>query len=120
MKTKKDSVTPKVTSDTTKPNGRASAIAKNIGAMYFHWTLDPIIELAYGVSKDFVLRPQAYQHIDIPEKLVDLRSWCGTDPKFPNADQRKEMNFVLFGRSDAWKPDSSPLPPFQQSRKQLL
>lgn len=90
-----------------------------IGNMYSQWTLDCVVELAYGVSNDFVNRPHLYQNRDIPDQIVDLRMSYGTGRYFPNMQQRQVMHLPIFGRSDGQRPDGS-ASPFHLARKKLI
>ena len=65
--------------------------ASLVGDLYSRWTLDGLVEIGYAVSVDFISRSQLYQGDDIPEEIVTLRISYGTDPKFPNTQQRQAL-----------------------------
>jgi hypothetical protein len=90
-----------------------------IGDMYSQWTLDCVVELAYGVSNDFVSRPHLYQNGEIPDEIVDLRMSYGTSRYFPNMQQRQVLHLPIFGKSDGQRPDGSSSP-FHLARKKLI
>lgn len=98
-----------------------SEAAEALGTLYFYWALDPLIELAYAVSMDFVNRPQLYQSVPIIDELVTLRMQYGSAPMFPNAQQRQAMLNPVFSRSDAQRPDATATAsPFYTHRKKLM
>src|SRR5437660_1631068 len=100
---------------------QTSSAGEAIGAMYSRWVLDSVIELAYSVSNDFVARPQFYQTVskEMSDKLVKMRMSYGCAEGFPDIQQRQAMNSSIFGRSDAQRPDNTPLAGFSASRKKL-
>jgi hypothetical protein len=102
-----------------KANTKSVELGSIIGDMYSQWTLDSIVELAYGVSNDFINRPQLYQNGEIPDEIVDLRMSYGTSRNFPNMQQRQLMLMPVFGKSDGQRPDSS-TSPFYSARKKLI
>lgn len=99
----------------------SDAFPFQVGDLYSRWTLDGLVEVGYAASVDFVSRPQLYQGDDIPEEIVTLRMSYGTNPKFPNTQQRQALMLPVFGRSDGLKPDASNLSSqFHLARKKLI
>ena len=85
------------------------AYARLIGDMYARWTLDCVVEIAYAVSKDFILRPEFYKAGDVPDNIITFRIEYGNSAEFPNQAQRQEMNSPVLGASDGYQLESVPL-----------
>lgn len=70
-----------------------------LAALYQRSVLDPIVEVAFMISHDFVERPLHYRAV--PAKvagiLENFRIRTGSDPKWPSTAQRDEVFEPLFG-----------------------
>ena len=98
-------------------------IERKLGMMYFRWTLDCIVELAYAVSNDFVARPRFYQDDDIPKGILNLRMSYGTNPSLPNTQQRELIFSPILGNSECGMPDNGmngSQSAFYKARKKLI
>lgn len=92
--------------------------AKLVGDLYARWTLDCVVEIAYAVSRDFVVRPEFYKAGDVAKGIVNLRMEYGTAVGFPNQAQRQEIAFPVLGTSEGYVANGSDK--FRALRKPLF
>lgn len=79
---------------------RESASSHPLAEIYVARALDPIIELAGAVSRDFVKRPQQYTRASADETslLTNFRLLAGKHPEWPDAAQRSFASTKLLAR----------------------
>jgi hypothetical protein len=97
------------TTATNGANGRIRDLAsfdqrtgdpRQVAGIYFYALLDPLIELAYWIAKDFFARPHLYTDVGDPkvvEGLAQLGARYGADEHVPSLDQRRGIYGPLFG-----------------------
>ena len=71
-----------------------------IAGLYLYAKLDPLIELACLVARDFFTRPHLYIELadeDMPARLARLGSRVGAEEYYPSALQRRAMYEPVFG-----------------------
>lgn len=69
--------------------------------MYRRWTLDVVVDLAYAVALDYSKRRLQYEDVRAQAgTLSSFRFRTGTDPAWPNADQRMTTFTPIFGPND--------------------
>lgn len=75
------------------------SVEHSLAALYQRSVLDPLIEIARGVSHDFVERPRHYRAV--PEKVAELlegfRIRSGSSPEWLSKAQRSRLFVSLFG-----------------------
>jgi mersacidin/lichenicidin family type 2 lantibiotic len=83
------------------PSTTAAAAPGSVGTLYHQWVLDDLIELARGVSHDFVNRPSIYRHVsaNVADALMGLRQLTGVHTDWPDRTQRRQIYTPFFGRS---------------------
>lgn len=77
---------------------------RQVAGLYFYQVLDPLAEIAYGISLDFRGRPQLYRDLGQPPiapVLAKLRSESGTQVNILSQEQRNEIFAPIFGTSDS-------------------
>jgi hypothetical protein len=73
---------------------------RQVAGLYFYQILDPLTEVAYGISLDFRRRPQLYRDLGQPSIvpiLGRLGSEYGTQVDIPSQRQRNEIFAPIFG-----------------------
>lgn len=81
---------------------RSSEDGLEVAGLYFYSQLDPLIEFACLVARDFFARPHLYTMLtddEMPARLARLRSRVGSDEYYPSATQRQAMYEPVFGPS---------------------
>jgi hypothetical protein len=83
---------------------QATQEPRQVAGLYFYQILDPLAEMAYGISLDFRRRPQLYRDLGQPSiapLLAKLSSQCGTEVDVLSTRQRNEIFVPVFGTSEA-------------------
>src|SRR5207248_2390717 len=82
---------------------RREPMANAIPVLYARWTLDCVVEAALAIASDYRTRYRQYRDVsnDVARVLADMKSKVGSDPAWPNKDQRTAMTLPLLGPSDA-------------------
>lgn len=77
-----------------------AAASHPLADLYVARALDPVIELAGKVARDFVMRPQQHTRASAEETelLTNFRLLVGKHPEWPNAAQRSFASTRLFAR----------------------
>jgi hypothetical protein len=74
-----------------------------VAGLYTYAQLDPLIDLACLVARDFFARPQLYTSLEdsgMPDRLARLQSRVGSSEYYPSREQRHAMYDPVFGTSD--------------------
>jgi hypothetical protein len=78
--------------------------SRKIAGLYFYCALDPVIELALDVSRDFYKRPQIFIEVGDPPVaplLAKLGARVGSTEEIPSKEQRNAIFTPLFGEAGA-------------------
>jgi hypothetical protein len=73
---------------------------RQVAGVYFYSLLEPLVEIAHAVSRDFFARPHLYTDLGDDELLAvlaRLNAKWGSDEQVPSGDQRRVIYEALFG-----------------------
>lgn len=76
--------------------------ASIIADIYARWTLDCVIDLVTAIAEDYQKRYLQYRAVpnDLSSLLIDFRTKTGSEPEWPNSQQRAAIFTPLLGPCD--------------------
>jgi hypothetical protein len=112
----------------------ATSDPHQVAGLYFFYTLDCLIDLAYKVSRDFYDKPELFtdlgsdkytdlgdaQGVKLTTILARLHARYGTDEKFLNKKQRHAIYCALFGNSASMESSTDEEGDFPNLRDELI
>jgi hypothetical protein len=99
---------------------RVTSDGLEVAGLYLYAKLDPLIDLACLVARDFFNRPHLYTELtddEMPARLARLSSRVGYEEYYPSATQRRAMYEPVFGPC---APDGTETGDFVRLRDGLL